>query len=682
MKHSFLLLCSFFLCSDIISADTRVDFKPDVPVLEVTKDTTLDAKKTYGRLIVKGSNLAIDGKGAWVIGSNGGNPKTYKGVGIDAKAVSGVTLKNINVRGFETGLRVEDGKKWMIENCNFSDNFHDPEFGWGENGRRGGILLLNVHESTIKNCKANRVWDGCVLDHSDGNTLSNNDFSRCSNTCLKLWLACDNRISDNKLDYGIRVKRGEVHARDSTCVLIETGSDGNTFTKNSCTHGGDGIFIRSLNNWISTRNHFQDNDCSYANNNGFECWSPGNTFYRNKANHCSYGFWMGGSDRTVLDGNEASFNGLPKGNHNSPHLPKNGHAGIVFMFGSASHIVVRGNTCAGNNGAGIAAIGDQGSKGKNWKAHHWVVDANTLTGNRWGIFAEYTDWIDAGANVFKDNTSDVHKGAGVTNFTERPADPGITEAPLLTMTGPEYVRVGQKMQFNAGLTKDPAGKPLSFRWDFADGAVSTNAKVEHAFAKPGFYRVGVTATNGLRSTLAWRNVYAVSDGPEIGTEGEAAKWDWVDPQSKVVFTNDTKFVLAGKSSIKASVGPPYSGGRTELRYTLPGNAAINPAKKTHLSLWLRARNPNVPGWQDGNPVVTLYGPQGKVYRLKPKNELSTSPADSESREGWLRLAIPLRGDAAWSTEGELPQSIERFSLGFDSWGSDPFVVWLDGIQFE
>jgi hypothetical protein len=99
MKHSFLLLCPFFLSSDIVSADTRDDFKPDVPVLEVTKDTTLDAKKTYGRLIVKGSNLAIDGKGAWVIGTNGGNPKAYKGVGIEGKGVSTVTLKNVNVRG-------------------------------------------------------------------------------------------------------------------------------------------------------------------------------------------------------------------------------------------------------------------------------------------------------------------------------------------------------------------------------------------------------------------------------------------------------------------------------------------------------------------------------------------------------------------------------------------------------
>ena len=38
--------------------------------------------------------------------------------------------------------------------------------------------------------------------------------------------------------------------------------------------------------------------------------------------------------------------------------------------------------------------------------------------------------------------------------------------------------------------------------------------------------------------------------------------------------------------------------------------------------------------------------------------------------------------AGWSTEGKLPTSIERFSFGFDSWGGDPFVVWLDGIKFE
>ena len=30
-----------------------------------------------------------------------------------------------------------------------------------------------------------------------------------------------------------------MHARDSTCVLIETGSDANVFLRNDITHGGD-----------------------------------------------------------------------------------------------------------------------------------------------------------------------------------------------------------------------------------------------------------------------------------------------------------------------------------------------------------------------------------------------------------------------------------------------------------
>ncbi|HEY2910904.1 MAG TPA: right-handed parallel beta-helix repeat-containing protein, partial [Gemmataceae bacterium] len=200
------------------------------PVLEIAKDTALEPKKTYGKLVVTASNVTIDGRGAWIVGAKDGNPKTFKGIGIEAKGVSSVTLKNVNVRGFETGLRIQDAKHWTIENCTFSDNFHDPEFGWGENGRRGGILLVNVRLSEIKNCYANRVWDGCTLVNCDGNSLFNNDFSRCSNTCLKLWHSSRNAVMENKLDYGLRIKPGEVHARDSTSVLIETGSNDNTFT--------------------------------------------------------------------------------------------------------------------------------------------------------------------------------------------------------------------------------------------------------------------------------------------------------------------------------------------------------------------------------------------------------------------------------------------------------------------
>ncbi|MFO0805837.1 MAG: right-handed parallel beta-helix repeat-containing protein [Gemmataceae bacterium] len=651
----------------------------DVPVLEITKDTTLDPAKTYGRIVVKASDITIDGKGAWLVGGEG-NPKTFKGIGIEAKGFANVKLKNVHVKGFETGLRIEDGRGWTIETCDFSDNFHDPEFGWGENGRRGGILLVNTHESTIANCKANRVWDGCTLDRCTKNTLKANNFSRCSNTCLKLWRASKNLIEDNKLDYGIRIKPGEVHARDSTCVLVETGSDFNTFRKNSCKYGGDGIFIRPLNNWQSTGNRFEKNDCSFANNNGFECWSPGNIFIGNTANHCSYGFWMGGSDRTVLDGNEASFNGDPKGNHNSPHLPMNGHAGIVFMFGSGTHITVRNNTCRQNHGAGIAVIGDQGSKGKLWRASHWVIDGNTLRGNRWGVFAEYADWLDLGANMFQENGTDLHKSAGVTNLTERPADPTVKFPPRLVLAGPERVRVGETVTFDASKSTDPAGKKLAFRWDLDDGTVSTQAKVQHVFKTPGLYRVGVTVTNGSLSSLDGRNVYVIPEGTEIGTENAIAKWDWVDPRSKVTFTEDRVNTVAGKASVKSSVGPPYSGGRCELRFT-PGKP-IDLAEKTRLRVWIRARNPNVPSWQDGNPLISFYDAGGAVCRFKPKAEMLSSPADSEAREGWLLLTVPLRGGDGWTAEGKLPDHAEKLSLGFDSWGGDPFEVWLDGLMIE
>src|SRR5262249_35623817 len=160
----------------------------------------------------------------------------------------------------------------------------------------------------------------------------------------------------------------------------------------------DGIFIRVLNQWVSTGNVFEENDCSYANNNCFEAWSPRNTYRRNRANHGSYGFWLGASDQSVLVDNEASYNGLPDGFHNSPHLPEKGHAGIVFMFGPSSHTIVRGNRCVGNNGAGIALIGDVESKGAKFRAWHWIIEQNGLSKNRWGIFAQEADWIDMAAN--------------------------------------------------------------------------------------------------------------------------------------------------------------------------------------------------------------------------------------------------------------------------------------------
>ena len=643
--------------------------------LVITKDTELDPAKIYGRIVIKTSNITIDGRGASVVGATEGDPKTFKGIGISAEGVSGVTLKNIKARGWETGLAVTRGEKWTIESCDFSGNFHDPKFGWGENGRRGGVVLTGVKKSTLRKNHAHNVWDACVLVDCDENLLEENDFSHTSNTCLKLWNSSSNVVQLNNLSYGIRKDPGEVHARDSTCVLIESGSNRNRFVANNCTYGGDGIFIRVLNGWVSTDNYFEKNDCSYANNNCVEAWSPRNTWKRNKANHGSYGFWLGASDQNVLIGNEASFNGLKDGNHNSPHLPDNGHAGIVFMFGPSSHTVLRDNFCKGNNGAGIAGIGDLDSKGKKWKAFHWIIEQNRLFENRWGIYLQHAEFIDIAANEFDGNSlEDIHQGNNVAHTVVRKQGLFPGRPPQVVLNGPSVAIVGKATFFSAARRSTD----VKYRWQIAPAGFESQAgSFEHVFTQPGFQRVAVTATSELLSNLAWRDLYVVENILEIGTDASPEGWTWNDPGSQVKFELDPKNKLLGEASLLAKVSP-YSGGRVTLAHQLPKDG-ISLVGKKQLVFWLRTRNENVPAWQDVNPLIALRGEGEAKMQLTPKGDFLSQPPYNEAREGWTYFSVPLAGNEDWKKTGELPSSLRAIELGFDSWGAPPLLIWIDGL---
>ena len=96
--------------------------------------------------------------------------------------------------------------------------------------------------------------------------------------------------------------------------MVQAGSDDNYFADNDITHGGDGVFLRpSPAGWASSGNVFERNDASYANNNCIEAQCPRNTYRHNKANHGSHGIWVGWSNETIIEDNEACYNGLPSG---------------------------------------------------------------------------------------------------------------------------------------------------------------------------------------------------------------------------------------------------------------------------------------------------------------------------------------------------------------------------------
>jgi hypothetical protein len=656
--------------------------------LVVTKDLTLEKGAVLRRpIVIRASNVTLDGNGATLEGSGkAGDPASFAGTAVLAEGCSGVTVRNLRAKGFETGLSARDGQAWLIEGCDFSDNYGDPEFGWGDGKRAGGILLARISESIVRKCKANRVWNALDLRESDGNLIEGNDLSHASNVCLKLWTSCGNSIEGNDLSYGLRIKPGEVHARDSTSVLIESGSDGNRFFRNDVTHGGDGVFIRSLNGWVSTGNVFVENDFSYANNNCVESWCPGNTWIRNRANHGSYGFWLGGSDRSVLIGNEAAWNGLPDGFHNAPEGGL-GNGGIVLVGGASSHSLIEGNHVHHNAGAGIAFRGDDATKGKAWRTYHWIVQDNVIEENRIGFWGRWGDWIHMGNNTLRAN----HEGNSLEDVTglSEASDPTVTRAPIADAILPDRALVGRPVLFDARRSRDPGGRPLSFRWDIG-GTVSTEASVERVFDRPGFYRVGLTVSNGPLAALASCDLIVAREVREgIGTEGAAGLWGFEmqgndDGKGKVNFADDRDSVC-GRSSLRFKPDP-YKGMYASAVFPRTRDAGWNLSGKTRATFWMRAQNSNIPGFQEPGPVLRLLGKDGEI-RLQPsggRNLLVGQPFN-EARWTWMPVEIPLRGDADWEAKTTGTVSLERIealSISLDSWGGDPFTVWLDGLTFE
>jgi len=665
----------------------------EVQTIVVTNDLVLEKVVVLNaRLIVRASHVTIEGNGATLQGPgvvDDLKSLEQAGVGILIEGCVNVTIRNLKARGFATGLVARDGRALLVEGCDFSDNYHNPKHGWGELPPRGGIFLERTRQSVLRSNKANRVWDGLHLVESDENLIADNDFSRCSNTCAKLWRASHNRFLKNNLSYGIRIDRaaGEVHARDSTSVLIESGSDDNYWFRNDITQGGDGIFIRVLNGWVSRGNVFEENDTSYANNNCIESWSPGNTYIRNKANHGSYGFWLGGSDQTVLIGNEAAFNGQTNGNHNAPEAGFR-HGGIVIVGGPSSHTIISGNWCHHNNGGGVVFRGDVGSKGARWRTAHWIVQQNRLEENRWGIWGRCGDDIWLANNTFRNNTEGNFL-ADINNLHEATNNLAVMRAPHAKLLGSDRAVVGTPVAFDSSASRDFQGRALRFRWS-AGESTSEQPVFDHTFTKPGFYRLGLTVDNGVLADLAWRDLI-VSElvKEEIGTESQASQWGFDlegngDGRGRMSFVEDADAVV-GKTSLRFTPDP-YPGQYATAIFPRNRNADWDFSGKTKIRFWIKATNPNLPGFQNPGPVLWLYGKDGsvKIEPSKGRNLFGDLPF-SEARWTWMPVEIPLAGGADWTRkdDGKIDLShVRGIGIGLDSWGGDPFTIWLDGLTAE
>lgn len=627
-------------------------------------------------LTVEGNDITIDGQNALFIGgqkkmnqisesseafSYGYDKKSkneslgYKGIGIQSTNTTGVILKNIACKGFEIGLDLKNCSNWHIEGCDFSYNYHNPDHGWEEHDDLGGINMIGCHHCTLIDNKATDVWNALTLRNSHQNYVKNNKFSHTSNVGLRMWQACENHIEENDFSYGLRKEPYEIHARDSSCVLVETASNNNKFLKNDMRYGGDGFFIRSLNNMMSTGNLIKDNDMSFANNNAIEAWDKGNAYIGNKVCSSSYGFWLGNSDDTVLIDNEIAFNGCTF--NNAPEAF--GNAGIAVVNGSGTHFEVVNNYIHHNNGPGLAIR----NKSK-YPSQHWLIKNNRFEGNQTdergyvghGIYMKHVHDIQLMNNEFLNNDGEqVYYDQNCSDITYSSEKEQVKF----------YLEIHQKSFYVGDKIKVKPSVDYEMIW-YINNKKYKGRDLNVTLSTPGLHRIAARINDAKYHGTAYINVYVLEKGISI----EMKEWT----SNAHVQYNKTHCI-------------------TEQALELTGSEKIVEAKKvidikshgsTHFSFNMLCHSEIIEWYQTvKGPTITFKNEQGETCCFKAKKGFFEyfNGYENESKYEWLQYAIDLNEDLLFEKEGTFIEDVKFIEIAFEFNREAPYRILLDGFQF-
>ena len=143
--------------------------------------------------------------------------------------------------------------------------------------------------------------------------------------------------------------------------------------------------------------------------------------------------------------------------------------------------------------------------------------------------------------------------------------------------------------------------------------------------------------------------------------------------------------VVGKRCLRLTPAP-YPGDAVTVIYPKTRDGAWDWSGKSQIRFLIKAQNPNLPGFQNAGPIVRLLSREGQI-ELKPVKDANflNDPPFSEGRWQWIPLVIPLAGDSHWQRTAVGQPSLDRvdaLSVTVDSWGGEPFTVWLDGLAVD
>jgi parallel beta-helix repeat protein len=307
--------------------------------MKLTRDTMF-APGVYflpNGIDIAADNVTLDGNGALLIGDN------FKGRGVRVNQSLGVTIKNLQLERYFHGIWVNASANMRVQRCaitrtheiagldTFLDVWLDRSEAYG-----GGIFFSGVVDSFIEDNDVQHQQNGVLLYGCNNVELRRNNASFNSGYGLLLFESSQNTVDQNIADYCSRT----YHANADPSVLAQryhVGGDGaglvvmcnsskNTVTNNKLRCSGDGVFLGGFHKdqikVPCNDNVFENNDGSHSPNIAFEAtFSERNVFRNNRAERCKFGFWLGYSSYSTVQGNLIKDNwiagvAIEHGHHN------------------------------------------------------------------------------------------------------------------------------------------------------------------------------------------------------------------------------------------------------------------------------------------------------------------------------------------------------------------------------
>lgn len=282
---------------------------------------------------IAADGITLDGNGAVIVGEN------FAGRGVSIHKRKNVTVKNLDVERFYHGIYAEHCRALRLER-NRARNTHELA---GPNifldvwlGRQhaygGGFFLAGCADGVLDGNDCQHQQNGILLYGCQNMRATRNNASFNSGYGFLLFESSQNVVEENTADFCCRIyhydQTGEPYhnGADAAGLVMMCNSSRNQILRNKLRGGGDGVFLGGFHrDKIKTPcndNLFEGNDGSYSPNIAFEAtFSQRNIFRGNRADFCNYGFWLGYSSHTQVDGNSIRQNraagvAIEHGHHN------------------------------------------------------------------------------------------------------------------------------------------------------------------------------------------------------------------------------------------------------------------------------------------------------------------------------------------------------------------------------